>query len=209
MARQPSFPEHPATSAALVAAAAERFGEKELAVLGDRHLTYAQADAQSAATAKGLLASGVGKGTRVALLAGNSPDWIVGWLAATRIGAVTTLLNTYGKAAELGWLLRHSDTQVLLTVDGLLGHDYLERLEAAVPDFTGQHHERILVESHPYLRTIWTWGPGRRDWCGPIADLDARGADVPDALLAACEAEVTPADPMVVVYSSGSTSDSC
>jgi acyl-CoA synthetase (AMP-forming)/AMP-acid ligase II len=207
MARQPSFPEHPATSAALVRSAAARWGDEELAVLGERRLTYAQADAQSAAMAKGLLASGVGKGTRVALLAGNSPDWILGWLAATRIGAVTTLLNTYSKAAELGWLLRHSDTQVLLIVDGLLGHDYLERLEAAVPGLAGEAHEDILLESHPYLRTIWTWGEGRRAWCGPVADLDARGAEVPDALLAACEAEVTPADPMVVVYSSGSTSD--
>ena len=34
-----------------------------------------------------------------------------------------------------------------------------------------------------------------------------RAAAIPDELLAACEAEVTPADPMLVVYSSGSTAD--
>jgi len=43
--------------------------------------------------AKGLLASGVGKGTRVGLLAPNSPEWVVAWLAATRIGAVVPMLN--------------------------------------------------------------------------------------------------------------------
>ena len=37
----------------------------------------------------------------------NSPDWIVGWLGITRIGGVAVLLNTYNKAKELGWLLRH------------------------------------------------------------------------------------------------------
>ena len=35
----------------------------------------------------------------------------------------------------------------------------------------------------------------------------ARGAAVTDGLLRECEAEVTPADPMAVVYSSGSTAD--
>ena len=48
---------------------------------------------------------------------------------------------------------------------------------------------------------------GRRPWAAPVADLAARGASVSDALLRECESEVTPADPMVVVYSSGSTSD--
>lgn len=207
MTREPSFPAHRPTSGALARTAAERFGDKALAVLDGRRLSYAEADSRSAAIAKGLLASGIGKGARVALLAGNSPEWIVGWLAATRIGAVATLLNTYGKAPELGWLLRHADTQVLLTVDGLLGHDYLERLEAAVPGLADQEHEHILLPSHPYLRSVWTWGDGERPWRGPVDDLAARGAIVSDELLASCEEEVTPADPMVVVYSSGSTAD--
>jgi acyl-coenzyme A synthetase/AMP-(fatty) acid ligase len=96
---------------------------------------------------------------------------------------------------------------VLLTVDGHLGHDYLARLEQAVPGLAGQRHEGILLESHPYLRSIWTWGEGRRPWAAPVSELEARGASITDGLLRGCESEVTPADPMVVVYSSGSTSD--
>ncbi|MEQ1787963.1 MAG: class I adenylate-forming enzyme family protein, partial [Acidimicrobiales bacterium] len=153
------------------------------------------------------LASGAGKGTRVGLLASNSPEWIVGWLGVTRIGAVAILLNTYSKAKELGWVLRHSDAQVLLTVDAHLGHDYLARLEEAIPGLADQAHERILLESHPYLRSVWTWGDGRRPWAAPMSDLAGRGDAVTDGLLRECESEVSPADPMVVVYSSGSTSD--
>ena len=40
-----------------------------------------------------------------------------------------------------------------------------------------------------------------------MADLAARGDAVGDGLLREAESEVTPADPMVMVYSSGSTSD--
>ncbi len=207
MPRTPSFPDFPPTSGNLIRTCAQRHGDKVFAVLNDERLTYAEADARSAALAKGLLASGAGKGTRVGLLAPNGPEWIVGWLAATRIGCVVALLNTYSKARELGWILRHADIQVLLTVDTHLGHDYLERLEQAAPGLVGQQHEQIRIESHPYLRAIWTWGDGTRPWAGPMADLVARDAAITDALLAEVESEVTPADPMVVVYSSGSTAD--
>ena len=203
----PSFPPFTPTSGELARWCAGRFGDETLAVLGGERLTYAEAGARSAALARGLLAAGAGKGTRVGLLAGNSPAWIVGWLGITRMGGVAVLLNTYGKAAELGWLLRHSDTQVLLTVDAHLSHDYLARLEEAVPGLAGAEPGRILTPSHPYLRAVWTWGPGRRPWAAPVDELVARGGAVPADLLAACEHEVTPADPMVVVYSSGSTAD--
>lgn len=207
MTRAPSFPPFTPTSGELVRSCAARFGDKPFAVLGDVRLSYAEAEARSAAVAKGLLASGAGKGTRVGLLAANSPDWVVAWLGITRIGGIAVLLNTYSKAAELGWMLRHADAQVLLTVDAHLGHDYLDRLEQAVVGLADQPRERIFVASHPYLRTVWTWGEGRRPWAAPVAELAARAGGVTDGLLAACEHQVTPADPMVVVYSSGSTSD--
>ncbi len=187
--------------------AAERFGDHDLVVLDDQRLTYAGAERESARLAKGLLASGIGKGSHVALLAPNGPGWIVGWLAATRIGAVVAMLNTYNKARELGWTLRHSDAQTLLAVDHHLGHDYLTRLEEAAPGLADAKAEQIMVASQPYLRSVWTWGEGTRGWARPVDDLAARGDGVPEDVLVAVEDQVTPADPMVIVYSSGSTAD--
>jgi acyl-CoA synthetase (AMP-forming)/AMP-acid ligase II len=204
---EPSFPSFTATSGTLVRACAQRWGDKPFVTLGDRCLTYAEADARSAELAKGLLVSGVGKGTHVGLLAPNGPDWVVAWLAATRIGAVVALLNTYNKAAELGRAIRHADVALLLTVGELLGIDELDRLEQAAPGLVGQAHEHLLVPSHPYLRAVWTWDAEPRSWCGDVADLAARGAAVGDDLLAEVESEVHPADPMVLVFSSGSTGE--
>ena len=204
---EPSFPPYPPTSGNLIRHAAAAHGDKVLAVLGDERLTYARAEADSARLARGLLASGVGKGTRVGLLAPNSPSWIGGWLAASRIGAVVALLNTYSKARELGWVLRHADTQVLLSVDHYLGNDYLARLEEAVPGLADQAADRIVLESHPFLRSVCTWGTGTRPWATPIAAVAERAEQVPASVFDAAEGEVTPADPMVVIYSSGSTSD--
>ncbi|HET8621589.1 MAG TPA: class I adenylate-forming enzyme family protein [Acidimicrobiales bacterium] len=208
--RTESFPPFTPTSGELIRRCAERWGDAPFVVLGDERLTYAQADARSAVLGKGLLVSGVGKSTPLGLLAPNGPDWVVAWLAATRIGALVALLNTYGQARELGRALRHGDVAHLLTVGSHLGHDYLGRLEAAAPGLAEQRHERLLLPSHPYLRSVWTWGAGRsgdRPWCGDLADLVDRGSAVPDRILAEVEAEVRPSDPMVMVFSSGSTAD--
>ena len=63
MGRAESFPPFRPTSGELVRRCAERWGDAPFVVLGDERLTYAEADARSAALAKGMLASGVGKST--------------------------------------------------------------------------------------------------------------------------------------------------
>lgn len=207
MSRTTHFPPFNPTSSALLRTSAQRWGDHPLVVLGDRRVGYAEVEARSAELAKALLVSGVGKGTHVGLLAANSPEWVIGWFAITRIGAVAALMNTYSKAPELRRVLRHSDQAVLLTVGEHLGHDYLDRLEQAAPGLAEQEHERLLLPSHPYLRAVWTWDQRSRPWCGNITELITRGMSVDDEFLAEVESEVHPADPMVMVYSSGSTGD--
>jgi acyl-CoA synthetase (AMP-forming)/AMP-acid ligase II len=208
MHREPSFPPFTPTSGELIKQAAAKYGDKTFVVLEDRRYSFDDIERESRQLARGLLASGAGKGSRVALLASNSPDWIIGWLAATRIGCVVALLNTYSKARELSYTLRHCDAQYILMVDGHLGHDYLERMEQVAPSIVGQTNESIFIEELPYLRSVWTWGDKpARSWSAPMSDLVARAERVPMAVFDAAEAEVTPADPMVVIYSSGSTAD--
>ena len=205
--REVFFPPHQPTAGVFINHRAAEHPDTPLVVLGDRRVTYEEVNIQSRALARGLLANGAGKGTRVGLLAPNGPDWIIGWLAATRIGALVTLINTYQKPRELDRTLRHADVQVLLTVGQHLGHDYLERLETVVPALTTHSNGPLLTPSHPFLREIWVWGDTNRAWAKSIDQLADDGRAIDDELLTAVEAEVTPADPMVIVYSSGSTAD--
>ena len=197
------FPPFEPTVPQMLRAAVKAHGPRELGVLDDRRMTFADADAASAAIAKGLLAIGVGKGTRVGLLAPNSPDWVAAWLAIGRIGAIGVLANTYYKSRELDWVLRHADVEVLLTVSRFLGHDYLARLEEVV---SPGHDTVIASPSHPLLRSMWVWGQCDALWAAPMDDLLAAGEAVSDEVLAAAEAQVSPADDFTVVYTSGSTS---
>lgn len=204
-----------ATAGAFARKLAARFGEQPLLVHAGRALTYREADARSQRIAKGLLASGVGKGTRVGVLLPNGPDWVLAWLAAARIGALVVPINTFYQARELAFALRHADVALLLTTARFLNNDYLERLERAAPELAEQRGAPLRVRALPHLREVRVWEaasgesaePVRAWTSGGAAALEALGASLDDALLAEAEREVSPADPLVVIYSSGSTGD--
>lgn len=200
-------PDYRPTAAEFVRHTVAAWGDRDLAVLGDHRMTFAETEAASARLAKALLATGVKPGTHVGLLAPNGPEWIVAFLAAARIGALVPLLNTYYKPRELRWVLEHSDVEVLLTVDRHLGHDYTERLESIAPGLEQQAHGSIGLASHPALRTVWMWGDTVPGWAGPVDDLLGRADDVSDARLFEAEASVQPHDAMLVIYTSGSTAE--
>ena len=85
----------PLTVSALLDARAAIRGDHALLLGDDEVLTYADAATRSAALAKGLLARGAGLGTHVGLLHPNGPQFVVGWLAAARVGAVALPLSTF------------------------------------------------------------------------------------------------------------------
>ena len=67
----------------------------------------------------------------------------------------------------------------------------------------------MFLPETPSLRSIWITGGTDRAWATPIEleaepDVDPR---IDDALLAAMEAEVVPADLAQVTYTSGSSAD--
>jgi acyl-CoA synthetase (AMP-forming)/AMP-acid ligase II len=205
--RAADFPAYRPTVPELIADAARRRGDAPLILKGDRRISYAQAEAESAQVARGLLAAGVAKGTRVAVLFPNGPDWVIAWLAASRVGCVVVPLNTFFKPRELGYVLRHADVSVLLTARSLLGADHLERLVAFAPSLSGAGPE-ILCEELPFLRRVYVWGdPTGCGFARPARELLEAGVKVDPALLREAEREVSPADPALVIYSSGSTAD--
>ncbi len=205
------FPDFTPTVPDLVRTAAARYGDRTYLVANGERLTYGDVDARSAALAKGLLAEGIGKGSRVGILIPNSVDFIVAALGVARVGAVCVPVNTFSQTRELGWLLRHADVTHVITHPSFLNNDYLERLEAALPGLAGQPADQpLFLPDAPFLRAIHVWGPSDRSWSrGDEAEMVAAGerAGVDDEFLARVEACVVPADPAVIVYSSGSTAD--
>jgi acyl-coenzyme A synthetase/AMP-(fatty) acid ligase len=200
------LPPFPPTLPRVLAHAVEHFAEKEFLVSGERRLTFRQADEESGNLARGLLALGVGKGTRVGIMMANSPDWVLCWLAAARIGALTVPISTLYQAPELAWVLEHADVDTLLVVDHYLNHDYVARLET-IPELVGQVRPNLFVGQLPYLRHVVVWGAQKRQWSmkGPDDLLEVSNRQVDRPFLASVEAQVTPADDLTIIHTSGST----
>jgi acyl-CoA synthetase (AMP-forming)/AMP-acid ligase II len=151
--------------------------EHPFLVCDAERLSYAEADRRSAHLARGLIALGAGKGTHIGLLYPNGGAFVVGMLAAARIGAVVIPFSTFATAPELTVQLVDSDTEILLAAATFRSHDYRKRLADVAA---------------PLLRHVL---------------IDAAPRDTADAaLLEAMERDVDDSDLLAIVYTSGSTS---
>ena len=201
------FPDISPTIPALVRSCAARFGDKPFLIADGHVLSYTDLDGRSAALATALLAEGIGKGDHVGILMPNSVDWALAWFAATRIGAVAVPLNTFYKGSELAWTARHADLRAVLTWSRFRNHDFLARLQEALPGLADQREPgRIAVPEAPFLRTVAVWGPSEPPWTTTIPRDCAMSANDAD-FLAEVESCVTPADDVMIIYTSGSTGD--
>ena len=191
----------PLTVPALLARAASEHGQHTYLVSPTDRLTYAEAEHRSAVFARRLLHAGVGKGSRVGLFFPNGVDWVVWWLALSRIGALVVPLSTMYTPAELRKVLRLADVGLLIGPLEVLSTDVAERLEAAFGDLAGRKSGDLELTDAPYLRRIVLTGASDREWASTL------DGEVSEELLASVEAEVSPADLAVVVHTSGSTAD--
>ncbi len=155
----------------------------------DCRLSYRELDTSTMDLAAGFVHAGIGKGTRVALIMPNGVRWVQIAIALTRIGAVLVPLSTLLPARELVAQLRTASVQFLLSVEEFRGHRYLDDLASALrrSDLSGTLHCPGL----PALRQVWT-----PDELPAVAD---------QTLVDAVAATVTPSDPMVIVFTSGSS----
>jgi acyl-CoA synthetase (AMP-forming)/AMP-acid ligase II len=185
------------TVPALLRARVASRGASVLLACDDDVLTYADAEQRSAALARGLLAAGAGPGTGVGILHPNGSAFVVAWLAAARIGAVSVPLSTFSTSAELRVLLRNADVALLLCAASYRSHDYVAALREIVPNLAHDTAAPLFSDSLPVLRRVAFAERG----------LVEQGRSLAPGVLAAAEELVTAADRLAIVHTSGSTSE--
>lgn len=206
----PRFPDHPATVAGLFRHAVAHHPDNLAVATPDERLTYLELDERSTALAARLVRLGVGKGSRVGTLLPNGVAWVVAWAAITRIGAVSTPVNTFYKTPELATMLRHADVQVLIATGGFEPHDYVGRLLAIAPGLAdAEAPAPLLLPELPQLRHVLFWDEVDVPWATARIGATLEGRRDPHLapIVTGMEDDVTPADPMLITYTSGSEGD--
>src|SRR5205823_4044882 len=103
---------------------------------GER-LTYRDWDTLADETAAALAARGIGRGDVVALLLPSTPFYLVGYLAAARLGAITTGINVRYRRTEIGHILGRSGAALVLAVERWHDADFraaVEGLRSGLPE---------------------------------------------------------------------------
>jgi acyl-CoA synthetase (AMP-forming)/AMP-acid ligase II len=95
-------------------------------------VSYSEVDRLANRLGNGLVALGVGRGQRVAILGENSLEHLLLFMACGKVGAVAVSLNYRLAPAELAFILNDADTRVLLMLDNSL-LDTLTALRSALP----------------------------------------------------------------------------
>ena len=193
----------------LIRAAAARYGDDPAITLsGDSletdSLSFTGLDRASAQLARGLLAKGAGKGTRIGIIAGNGPFFATAFAAIARMGGIAVPISTTIRANELVRVLRQSDVGGLIVQRLFLATDYVQRLIEALPELRTGTDAALRIAAAPYLRWIASTGEDLPPVILAVSALIVAAAGIEDTLLVAIEAEVSPSDQMVEIYTSGS-----
>ena len=185
-----------------------RYPEREALVMhedsGTTRWSYAELWEQSMAVARALNACGIGKGERVGVMMTNRPEWLSGCFGATLAGGIATGISTFSTPAELDYLLKSSGVSVLLLERKVLKKDFAQILFELEPLIVSAGPGKIQSTRYPFLKYLACVGDGEgsiEDWTSFLQ----RGESVPREIIEATAATVTPADPGLLFFSSGST----
>ncbi|TPN85611.1 AMP-binding protein [Mesorhizobium sp. CU2] len=169
----------------------------EAIVAPDGRVTWGALADDVARVGADLAAQGIRKGDRVGLCLGNSVQWMAIFLALGSLGAVTVPVNTRFVASEMAYALRQSKVGTLITCDRLFKIDFIAMLREICPALDHSLPDPAV----PELRKIIVIGndvpAGAVGWSS-IAIAGTAGA----AATQACG----PDDPLLIQYTSGTTS---
>lgn len=79
-----------------------------------QNYTFSEIAEFTSSIAELLMGRGVGPGSKVAVHAGNTPEFPLTWLALARLGAVMVPINTSYRLADAGHVLKHSGADVIV-----------------------------------------------------------------------------------------------
>lgn len=130
--------------------------------------------------AKGLIASGIRPGDRVALMSRTRHEWTLFDYAIWYAGCVTVPIYETSSVAQIEWILRDSGAVAIV----------VEK----------PHHIELFRQATEHVV--------QHSWVienGAIAEISAAGASIDDATVEARRSAVTPNDLATIVYTSGTT----
>ena len=155
--------------------------------------------------ARGLMDLGVGKGDHVAIWATNIPEWLLTFYASVKIGAVLVTVNTAYRVFELEYLLRQSDTKVLVMGEGYRTTKYADIVNELCPTLPTQNPEKLMLPMLPCLKNIICTQPDTPAGMLNFSELYKRAENTPVEVFQALSDSLDADEVANMQYTSGTT----
>ena len=154
----------------------------KIAVIDSRgSTTYTELARQVERCAFGLIAQGITPGDAIAVQLPNWVAFMVLHLAATRVGAITTLITPISRDREVAHMLRISEAKLLVIPREFRGYDFPALAKRVAPQVKtlvvgGAPNDSGMLDWDAFMNTAWEAG---RSTAERAAELDALrpGAD--------------------------------
>ncbi len=184
----------------------EKYPRKEAFIFEDQRITYREMGEKINSFAKGLLNLGVKKGDKISLLMTSRPEWMIAKFASAKIGAILVPVNTRYKAYELEYILKQSDSTVLIMMDRFLNINYLQMVKELCPELETSSTRRFRSERLPMLKHVVILGKDRLPGAWSFAEVLENGAKLSlDAEVKKNQQSIDPEDIVNIQYTSGTT----
>lgn len=158
-----------------------RYNDRPCLYLGDTVATYREVRERTSQYVQALKATGLGVGSRVAVISGNRPEVLYNIAACSLTGVCSTALHPLGSADDHAYTLNDAGIETLIYDPTM---------------FEGRAKE--LKEKVPGLKHLLAFGPSEIG-----KDYDALASTfAPQPLVAP---EITPEDLNTIVYTGGTT----
>jgi long-chain acyl-CoA synthetase len=158
-----------------------KYGKHTFLWFGKSKVSFQELNTTTTRVAHGLRSLGVEKGDRVGIFAENCPEYIIGYFAIAKLGAITVPINNFLTGSEVQYIANDCQLKVLL-----LSEKFLKTIQP-------------VLAQMPSLKNIVILDTAEHAEHTPFTKLLARGTT--DALGVDVQAD----DLAVFIYTSGTT----
>src|ERR1700759_34335 len=181
---------------------AGQYRDRPFVITHDRTVSYEQPAQWLRRLADGLAAMGVRPGDRVGMVMANYLEFVPLKFAISRAGAVAIPFNYLYRRDELGYVLAQSRCNVLITMTGFAGLDYLAMLDDIAPGWdSGADLELAAL---PELRRVVLLSTDGRHRDG-VTEVEGLARLGDDHAGRAADGLAWPGDVGDILYTSGTT----
>jgi acyl-CoA synthetase (AMP-forming)/AMP-acid ligase II len=170
---------------------AERNPDGEALVFNDTRMTWAEFNEAVDRCARAFLAAGIMQGDRIAMVTMGRPEFIITFMAASKVGATWLGLSPKFTTDELRYIIGHCQPALLITLHEYMGIDLIAAGQTFAEEFPSILEIVVIGEPHPDFAAYEDWA------CIARPELDEA--------LAQRAAEVSETDDVLLMYTSGST----